>query len=238
MNTPDSSPHSVGILRISLRTATVMLLFTLIFTTLMALIHQATQAPIAASIEAARLRLISEVLPIEAYDNDLLKDVIELPATPALGLQQTSQLYLARKHGAPTAMVFEAAAADGYSGHIGLILAVSVKGELFAVRVIDHKETPGLGDYIDPGKDKNKDQPWIKQFDQRSPAQLPLEQWRVKKDGGQFDQRSGATISARAVTNAVAQAMRWAADQPGSLFDTDPGAASASDRGHLPGAQP
>lgn len=216
-----TTSNATGIFRISLRTATVLLLFTLVFTTLMAVIHNATQAPIAASIEEAKLRLIGEVLPAEAYDNDLLKDVIELPATAsaALGLKQSSQLYLARKNGAPAAMVFETAAADGYSGHIGLILAVSVEGELYAVRVIEHKETPGLGDYIDPRKDKNKAQPWIKQFDRRSLSQLPLEQWRVKKDGGQFDQRSGATISARAVTHAVARAMRWAAGQQQSLFE-------------------
>jgi electron transport complex protein RnfG len=217
MSTPDSA-SAAGIFKISLRTAAVLLLFTLVFTTLMAVIHGATLAPIAASVEAEKLHLINEVLPADVYDNNLLKEVIDLPATPALGLTQPSHVYLARKHGAPAALVFEAAAPDGYSGHIGLILAVSVDGELFAVRVIDHKETPGLGDYIDPRKDKNKEQPWIKQFDQRSLAQLPLEQWRVKKDGGQFDQRSGATISARAVTNAVARAMRWAASRQQSLF--------------------
>jgi electron transport complex protein RnfG len=117
------------------------------------------------------------------------------------------------------ALVFEAAAPDGYSGRIGLILAVRANGELIAVRVTEHKETPGLGDYIDPRKDKNKSHPWIRQFDSRSFADLPAEQWRVKKDGGQFEQRSGATISARAVTQAVARALGWANSQQQALFE-------------------
>ncbi|KYC29153.1 Electron transport complex protein RnfG [Sterolibacterium denitrificans] len=220
-----SSPQTaspLGILNISLRTATVLLLFTLVFTTLMAVVHGATKAPIAASVEAEKLKLIGEVLPAEAYDNDLLKDAVELPATAALGLDQPSQVYRARKAGAPAALVFEAAAPDGYSGRIGLILAVRTDGELLAVRVVAHKETPGLGDYIDPHKDKNKERPWIRQFDRQSLARLPTERWRVQKDGGAFEQRSGATISARAVTNAVARAMHWAAAHQQELFDSAP----------------
>ncbi|MBP9713111.1 MAG: electron transport complex subunit RsxG [Sterolibacterium sp.] len=211
-----------GALAISLRTAIVLLLFTLAFTTLMAVVHTTTEAPIAASAQAEKLRLISEVLPPETYDNDLMKDVIELPATPALGLDHPTRLYRARKSGTPVALVFEAAAADGYSGHIGLLLAVRAgqpHGELIAVRVTEHKETPGLGDYIDPRKDKNKEQPWIHQFDGQSYARLPAEQWRVKKDGGHFAQRSGATISARAVTQAVARAVQWVGQPQQRLFD-------------------
>lgn len=208
-----------GALGISLRTATVLLLFTLAFTTLMAVIHRTTAAPIAASAQAEKLRLISEVLPPAEYDNNLMQDAIDLPATPELGLNQATRLYRARKAQTPVALVFEAAAPDGYSGRISLLLAVRANGELIAVRVIDHKETPGLGDYIDPRKDKNKEHPWIRQFDGQSHALLPAEQWRVKKDGGHFEQRSGATISARAVTQAVAHAMEWVDGRRPALFD-------------------
>lgn len=221
MSSPQNSGNGHGILNISLRTAAVLLLFTLAFTTLMAITYTATKDPIAASAEAEKLRLIGEVLPPGAYDNDLLKDYADLPATPELGLDQPTHAYRARKGGEPAALVFEAAAPDGYSGRIGLILAVRTSGasnELVAVRVTEHKETPGLGDYIDPRKDKNKDHPWIKQFDDQGFAKLPVEQWRVKKDGGHFEQRSGATISARAVTNAVARALKWAEAHRQDLF--------------------
>ncbi len=211
-----------GALSISLRTATVLLLFTLAFTTLMAVIHDTTAAPIAASAQAEKLRLISEVLPPAEYDNDLMQDAIDLPATAELGLNQPTRLYRARKSGVPAALVFEAAAPDGYSGRISLLLAVRTNGELIAVRVTEHKETPGLGDYIDPRKDKNKEHPWIHQFDGQSHAKLPAEQWRVKKDGGHFEQRSGATISARAVTQAVARAMQWIDTRRTALFDAPP----------------
>jgi electron transport complex protein RnfG len=92
------------------------------------------------------------------------------------------------------------------------------------VRVAQHKETPGLGDYIEPRKDKNKARPWITQFNDMSFARLPREAWRVKKDGGRFDQVTGATITARAVTNAVARAMRFAVDNRERLLTLPAGA--------------
>lgn len=214
-----SAPHHErSALNISLRTALILVLFTLAFTTLMALIYNATGGTIAASAEAEKLKLIGEVLPATAYDNDLLQDSLALPATPALGLDQPTRIYRARQHGVPAALVFEAAAADGYSGRIGLILAVRESGELVAVRVTQHRETPGLGDYIDPRKDKDKARPWIGQFNSIGFAEVPPAQWRVNKDGGHFAQRAGATISARAVTNAVGRALQWAADNRARLF--------------------
>lgn len=215
-----SSPQNA--LRISLRTAVILLLFTIAFTALMAITYFATKDTIAASAEEEKLKLIGEVLPPAAYDNALLKDAVDLPPTPALGLDRPSHLFRARKDGAPVALVFEAAAPDGYSGHIGLIVAARPSGEIIAVRVTDHKETPGLGDYIDPRKDKNKAHPWIAQFSGLDFTRLPLEKWRVRKDGGGIDQHSGATISARAVTNAVARAAQWATQQGDALFAAPP----------------
>lgn len=214
-------------INISMRTAVILVLFTLAFTTLMAFIYSSTKGTIDASAETERLKLIGEVLPATAYDNDLLQDYLVLPATPALGLDQPSRIYRARKSGVPVALVFEAAAADGYSGRIGLILAVRDSGEIVAVRVTQHKETPGLGDYIDPRKDKDKAHPWIGQFDKTGFAAVPSAQWRVKKDGGHFEQRAGATISARAVTNAVGRALKWVADNRARLFSAVGGSAPA-----------
>lgn len=207
-----------GALRISLRTAAILLLFTITFTALMAQMYQITQPIIETTLQDAKRRLIAEVLPAGTYDNDLLADVIELPPNTALGLPAPTRVYRARRGEKPVALVFEAAAPDGYSGRIGLILAVQADGRLVAVRVTQHKETPGLGDYIDPKKDKNKAKPWITQFNGRHFDETPREKWRVKKDGGAFDQRAGATISARAVTRATGRALGWAVEHADTLY--------------------
>jgi RnfABCDGE-type electron transport complex G subunit len=112
-----------------------------------------------------------------------------------------STLYRARKAGQPVALVFESTAPDGYAGKIRLIVAVRANGEV-AVRVTQHKETPGLGDYVEV-KDKNKARPWITQFTGLSLAQVSDREWKVKKDGGRFDYYAGATVTPRAVTKAV-----------------------------------
>jgi hypothetical protein len=104
-------------------------------------------------------------------------------------------------------------APDGYGGRIRLILAVGADNRVIGVRVVGHKETPGLGDYIDPKKDRNKASPWIRQFDAKGFGEVAAADWKVKKDGGRFDARAGATISARAVTNAVRRALQFA-DRP------------------------
>ena len=205
-------------LRISFSSALVLLAFTLVFTGLMAATYQATKPLLTASAQAEKLKLINEVLPPTSYDNDLLADAVELPPLEALGLEDPSKLYRARKGGQPVALVLEAAAHDGYAGRIGLVLAVDAEGRLTALRVTSHKETPGLGDYVDPKKDKNKKSPWIGQFDGQSYDLALGGQWKVKKDGGQFAYHTGATISARAVTNASGRAVVWAAENRDKLF--------------------
>jgi electron transport complex protein RnfG len=207
-----------GAFRISVRTAAIMLAFTLAFTALMAGTYKATAPLVAASALAEKLRLIGEVLPPSRYDNDLMADAIALPAQTQLGLDDDTRIWRARKDGAPAALVLEAAAPDGYSGRIGLILAIGADGRLIAVRVTGHKETPGLGDYINPKKDRNKARPWITQFSDLGFDSVPREQWRVKKDGGRFDQVTGATISARAVTNASGRALAWTLERRDRLF--------------------
>lgn len=208
-NTPQASPMQRSALYIALRTAAILLAFTLVFTTLMASAYYLTAPRVAASAQAEKLHLIGVVLAPTFYDNDLFSDAIILPPTSALGTSEETRLYRARKNGQPAALVFEVVAPDGYSGKIRLLLAVSHSGPLLALRVTQHKETPGLGDYIDPKKDRNKGRPWITQFSDIGFDSVPPEQWRVKKDGGHFDQMAGATISARAVTNASGRALAW-----------------------------
>ena len=205
-------------LRISASSATVLVLFTLVFTGLMAATYQATRPTIEAAAAAEKLKLINEILPPANYDNDLLADFVEVPPLPVLGTGDVTRLYRARKNGQPVALVMEAVAPNGYAGRISLVLAVTQEGRLTAVRVTGHKETPGLGDYIDPKKDKNKSNPWIAQFNDRNADLVNSGGWKVRKDGGEFAYHSGATISARAVTNATGQAVAWAASNSTALF--------------------
>jgi electron transport complex protein RnfG len=190
-----------------------------VFTAFMAATYFATKPAIEQSARAEKMKLIGEVLPHDAYDNDLLADSVSMPAVAALGLADSSTVYRARRNSQPVALVVEAAAPDGYSGRIGLLLAVSVDGRLLAVRVAQHKETPGLGDYIDPRKDKNKANPWIGQFDGKGFREVERERWKVRKDGGVFDAHVGATISARAVTNASGRALSWTNEHLDKLFE-------------------
>lgn len=227
-------PAESGALRIAVRTAAILLAFTLIFTAFMSSAWYLTAPRVAASAQTEKLQLIGAVLAPTLYDNELLTDVVILPPQAALGLAEDTRLFRARKNGAPVALVLEAAAPDGYTGQIGLLLAVATDGRLLAVRVTRHKETPGLGDYIDPKKDRNKARPWITQFSGLGFAQIPADQWRVKKDGGHFDQHAGATISARAVTNATRQALAWALARRDKLF-TLPSNARYADQ---PGSKP
>jgi len=210
-------------LSMSLRNALMMVIFTLAFTGLMASVYQATKEPIAASAEEEKMKLIGEVLPRGDYDNDLLKDYLDIGTPPELGLKDAGRVYRARKQGEPVAVLLEAVAPDGYSGNVGLILAVRRDGRVIAVRVTEQRETPGLGDYVDIHKDKKKDSPWITQFNEIGFAQVSQADWKLKKDGGRFAYHTGATISARAVTNATRRAVQFFEANKEKLFNLPTG---------------
>lgn len=202
----------------ALRTAVILFVFVIVFTAILAGAYLATKPALEASAAEAKMKLIDEVLPRSAYDNELLKDALTLPAEPLLGTDTPSLAYVARKAGAPVAVVLEAVAPDGYSGRIRLVLAVKVDGGIAGVRVTQHKETPGLGDYIEPKKDKNKASPWIRQFDGLSYAAVTDKEWKVKKDGGRFDFMAGATVTPRAIVKAVRKATQYVAENHAQLY--------------------
>lgn len=190
--------------RHSARLAMVLAAFALVGTTLLALTFDATKDNIAASEKRAKLALIAQILPPTLYDNDIIRDAAELQAVPELGMAEPALAYRALKDGQPVALVVEAIAPDGYAGKIKLLIAIKSNGEVSGVRVVAHKETPGLGDYIEIAKND-----WIKGFDGTSLDKYQSKNWKVKKDGGQFDYMAGATITPRAVVKAVHKALVW-----------------------------
>ena len=145
-----AAPQEFSASGMALRTAAILFVFVIIFTGLLSAAYQWTKPAIEASAAEEKMKLVDEVLPRSDYDNDLLNDTLTLPPTPELGLDEATTLYRARKGGQPVALVFEAVAPDGYAGKVKLLLALRADGSLAGVRVTQHKETPGLGDYVDP----------------------------------------------------------------------------------------
>lgn len=204
--------------KMAMRTSIILFLFVAIFTGLLSGAYLWTLPTIEAAAAGEKMKLIDEVLPRTSYDNDLLQDALTIDPDEALGLDESSTLYRARKAGTINALVLEAVAPDGYAGKIRLLIALGADGRLLGVRVTQHKETPGLGDYIEPRKDKNKERPWITQFDALAPASIEAREWKVRKDGGRFDSVAGATVTPRAVIKAVRKAALYVEANRARLF--------------------
>jgi len=200
-------------LRETVTTALTLLVFAVIGSALLSGTFRLTRPYIAASEQAEKLARISETLPPGSYDNDLVRDTRPLPADPLLGLRHPGHYYPAYKNGVPVAVVLEAAAPDGYAGEIRLLVGIMADGRIAGVRVSAHKETPGLGDYIDAAKSR-----WIRVFDGRSLDDPPEALWKVRKDGGRFDYMAGATITPRAVVKAVHKSLKYFAAHRATLL--------------------
>lgn len=195
-------------------------LFALVTATVVAGTWQLTRDEIAEQKRRAEERALLEVVPSDLHDNRMLEDTLPLPAaTPGLGLRQDRQLWLARRDGKTTAVVVPVVARDGYSGDIELIVGVRADGRISGVRALSHRETPGLGDKVDPGKSD-----WIHSFRGRSLGNPPAEGWAVRKDGGVFDQFTGATITPRAVVAATRRALVFVQENRDRLFAKPDGA--------------
>lgn len=204
--------------RMAARTAVILFIFVAIFTAVLSGAYLWTRPSIEAAAAEEKMKLIDDVLPRNRYDNALLKDFVSLPPTPALGLDESSAIYRARRSGKIEALVLEMVAPDGYAGKIRLLVALGTDGTVIGVRVINHRETPGLGDYIEPKKDRNKDRPWITQFNGLNPAATEEREWKVRKDGGRFDSVAGATVTPRAVVKAVRKAALYVEENRERLF--------------------
>lgn len=189
--------------RSMLKNSLVLGLFAVVTVGLVALTQLGTAQRIAEAERAARNRALSELLPAGSYDNHL-QDAVRVLRDPLLGSEGDSPAYLASLGGQPTAVILQVSAPDGYSGSILLLVGIQANGQLAGVRVIRHKETPGLGDKIELAKS-----PWVRAFDGKSLAQPNESGWAVKKDGGEFDQFAGATITPRAVVKAVHHALQY-----------------------------
>jgi electron transport complex protein RnfG len=172
-------------------------------------------------------RALYELVPESLRDNDLLEtaNAVELPTisdTQLLRLNREANWYQAQMNGDVTAVILPFVAPEGYTEPIRLIAAIDTSGTLLGVRVITHKETPGLGDQIETSKSD-----WIYTFNGESFDTIEPDQWQVKKDGGVFDSMTGATITPRAIVRAVARTLTFFETNREVLLTTTPGSAGA-----------
>ena len=194
-----------------------LFLFAVVGTGMVALTFENTSDRIAENERRALLQRLNEVITAERHDNEIFHDVVYVKNSELLGTSAPVPIYRARKDGWPVAAVLAPVAPDGYNGAIRLLVAINVDGTLAGVRVIQHRETPGLGDAIEAERSD-----WIRQFEGKSLGKPPVEGWKVKRDGGAFDQLTGATITPRAVVNAVRKALLYFRTHREMLFERAP----------------
>ncbi|HEY9119868.1 MAG TPA: electron transport complex subunit RsxG [Marinobacter sp.] len=150
----------------------------------------------------AEAKALFEIIPEDQHDNNLLRDTVKLPADDRFNAGEPVTAWVARTNGRPTGLIMPVMAPDGYSGAIHLLVGINLQGKVLGVRVTSHRETPGLGDRIETKKSD-----WIHTFTGRSIRDPEPRRWNVKKNGGVFDQFTGATITPRAVVKAVQKSL-------------------------------
>lgn len=199
-----------------LRSGIVLSLFAVVGTALVALTYQGTRGAIAAAEREALARQLHSVISEADYNNQLLSDVVLVQSEDLLGTAKPLPAFRARKDNVPVALILNAVAPDGYNGDIKLLIGIRMDGSISGVRVLDHRETPGLGDAIETRRSN-----WIDGFTGKSLNDLTAKQWKVKRDGGQFDQFTGATITPRAVVKAVHKALLFFQENKDKLFGSN-----------------
>ncbi len=194
-------------------TALLLMIFATIGAAIVGLTYDNTIEDIKYNEQLTLLRKLNTILPASDYDNELLKDTLQLAPDKLLGTTEASIAYRARKQDQPVAIVIPAIAPNGYNGPIHLLVGIYYDGTLAGVRVVKHRETPGLGDVVEV---KRSD--WILGFSGKSLSNPDAKKWKVKRDGGHFDQFTGATITPRAVVQAVHSTLLYFAKHQKNLF--------------------
>lgn len=190
----------------------LLAIFSVLGASLVAITYLQTKDRIAENERLALLEKLEVLVPANLVDNDMIADRLEVHRADLLG-SQTTTIYRGRKNGQPVAAILTSVAPDGYAGPIKLLVAVDTKGRLLGVRVLSHKETPGLGDKIEEERTD-----WILSFAGKSLDNPSEANWKVKRDGGDFDYFTGATITPRSVVKMVKNTLLYVRDQGERLY--------------------
>jgi len=188
--------------------------FAIICTAVVATISQLTKPVIAQQEQKALLKTIDQLIPQSSYDNDIVASCFIVSDDNLLGKARSQQVFVAKKGNTPVALMLETSTFKGYAGEIKLAVGIFADGKVAGVRVIRHTETPGLGDKIQTNKSD-----WIYSFNDKSYQENQSERWEVTKNGGDIDAFTGATITPRAVTLAVKDALIYFANNKQQLFN-------------------
>lgn len=194
----------------------ILAFFGALMTGMTALVNLMTKPTIQHQALLQQKSLFDQVIPAGVYDNDMQNECYNV-TDESLGTATPHRLYLARKNGQPVAAVVETTAPDGYSGAIQLLVAADFHGKVYGSRVLEQHETPGLGDKIEV-----RISDWIKHFANQTVNGASDERWAVKKDGGMFDQFTGATITPRAVVRSVKRTALFIGTVPSQLSHLTP----------------
>ncbi len=181
-----------------IRSSFLLGIIALLGTALLAAVNALTHERIIEQEKHRVLQQLNEIVPTTSFNNDLLADKIEIRDETFFRHPAAVTVYRARMDGQAVAVMMIVNTPDGYNGNIRLLAGINAAGTVLGVRVVSHRETPGLGDPIEIEKSD-----WIRRFTNKSLHDPGPNGWAVKKDGGQFDQFTGATISPRAVVKAV-----------------------------------
>jgi len=196
-----------------IKNATGLALFAFITAGIIGLVQLSTSERILDNIAQAQAKALYEIVPKDLIDNDLLATTIDLTTkenrqlmnVSLLGnLKQGSTAHLGIKENEVHSVIFPVISKDGYTTDIHMLVGIKLDGTVAGVRIVQHKETPGLGDKIETKKSN-----WVLSFNEKSLSSPTLDVWKVKKDGGEFDQFTGATITPRAVVGAVRKALEF-----------------------------
>ena len=195
--------------------AKILAIFAVACTALVALVNLLTKDRIAEQQQKYLLTTLHQVISEERLNNDLYQDCQLVTNEELLGSAEPQKLYIARQDNIPVAIAVTAVAPGGYNGKINLLIAINSDETISGVRVLKHNETPGLGDKIETRKDD-----WILSFNGKSTTGETDLRWQVKKDGGNFDQFTGATITPRAVVKAVHKSMLYYQQNKQSILES------------------
>lgn len=191
----------------------LLALFALLCTGLVAVVNQQTFDEIKLQQQKELMGILHQLIPDELHDNELTAQCTLLQNKEALGTEDALPAYIATAAGKPVAIALEAIAPDGYNGNIKLIVGINTQGEVLGVRTLSHQETPGLGDKIELRKSD-----WVTKFVGKVLTSEDDKQWHVQKDGGDFDQFTGATITPRAYVKAVKRAVWYFTQHQTEIF--------------------
>lgn len=194
--------------------AVVLALFAVMGTFFVSYTFENTIDKINENKRLALLKAFHVLIPPAAHNNDIFNDIIQVTNKNLLGNKKPVNIYRARKDGKAVAVIINSVAPDGYSGNIELLVAINYDGILEGVRVVHHKETPGLGDAIEENRSD-----WITKFKKLSLNNPDKKGWAVKRDGGEFDQFTGATITPRAIVKAVYNTLSYYKEHRDSLYE-------------------